>query len=282
MRLRVGPVDHDLTTRALVFGVLRPPRSSSAMAAAASDVPLDDILARADRLVAEGADLLAVGGMPDGAQVGEDEELEGLVPVVAALRARFDVPLSVDTWRSQVLGDCCAAGAAVAGDSSGFVDEAYLPTAVRVGATVVATHSRLPPGEADVVADVRRVLGERVTRARAAGLADDRIIVDPGLDLGKSPAQSLTLLRETAALADLGLPLLLDAADKRFLGMALGLEPDERRLASCAAAALGIARGGRIVRASDVRGARRVVDVLQAVLAARLVQVEQRPETQDA
>ncbi|HEV8116632.1 MAG TPA: dihydropteroate synthase, partial [Acidimicrobiales bacterium] len=138
---------------------------------------------------------------------------------------------------------------------------------------------------ADVVGEVRCFLAERVERARAAGVAQDRIIVDAGLDLGKTPAQSLQLLHSSAGLADLGPPLLLSASNKRFLGELLGLGIDERRLASHAAHALGISRGCRLVRVHDVRGARRVAAVLEALLTARraqLAQASRRTESADA
>ena len=281
MRLRLGSAEHDLTTRTLVMGILN--RTRDSFFDAGAHFALDAFLARADQLVAEGADLLDVGGVKagPGPEVGEEEELDRVVPAVEALRARFDVPLSVDTWRSKVLAQACAAGAVVGNDISGFADDDYLPTAAQAGATVVATHIRLQPRVADpepvyadLVGEVRGFLQDRVARARAAGVAGDRIVVDAGLDLGKTPRQSLVLLRESAALADLGPPLLLSASNKRFLGALLDLEIDERRMASHAAHALGIARGCRIVRVHDVQGAKRVATVLEALLSARLASVE--------
>ena len=272
MRLRLGDVEHDLTTRALVMGVLD--RTPSYFDADAG-VSLDAVLGRADEAVGHGADLLDVGGVRagPGPPVGEEEELERVVPVVRALRARFDVPLSVDTWRSRVLAEACTAGVAVGNDVSGFVDPEYLPVASQGGASVVVTHTRLQGEPDDVVAAVRAFLADHVARANAAGIPDERIIVDAGLDLGKSPAQSLRLLRESAAVADLGPPLLVNASEKRFLGMLLDLDVEGRRLAGHAAAALGVARGCRIVRAHDVRGAKRVAAVLDALLSARLAHV---------
>ena len=102
-----------------------------------------------------------------------------------------------------------------------------------------------------------------------AGIERERILVDAGLDLGKTPAQSVELLRASAALAELGYPVFLSASNKRFLGDLLGLAVDERRLATVASHALGIARGCRVLRAHDVRGARRTADVMAAVLQAR-------------
>ena len=211
-----------------------------------------------------------------GPEVTEPEELERVVPAVAALTARFDVPVSVDTWRASVAAAAYEAGACVGNDISGFSDPEYLPAAAKAEATVVATHIRLLPRVPDprpryddLVADVCAFLAARSRDAEAAGIPPERIVVDAGLDLGKTAEQSLALLRASRRLAALGHPLLLSASNKTFLGVVLGLEIDERREASLAAAALGVYRGCRIVRAHDVRGTRRVCDAVAAVLEAR-------------
>ena len=120
----------------------------------------------------------------------------------------------------------------------------------------------------DVLDTVRTFLLDRAARATAAGIAADRIVLDAGLDLGKTAEQSLTLLRASAELADLGYPLLLSASNKTFLGVTLDLEIGERGPASLAATALGVSRGCRVVRVHDVAGSRQVCDVLAAVSGA--------------
>lgn len=238
----------------------------------------DALLAKADQLVADGADLVDVGGVKagPGPEVGEAEELERVVPAVEALHARFDVALSVDTWRAAVASAAFAAGAVVGNDISGFADPAYLATAARAGASVVATHIRLAPRVpdpkphyGDVVATVCASLADLAGRAEAAGIASERIMVDAGLDLGKNEPQSLELLRASDRLAGLGYAVYLSASNKRFLGALLGTDVDHRRDASQAAYALGITLGCRVLRVHDVRGARRVSDVLAAVLQSR-------------
>jgi len=236
--------------------------------------PLDRCLARADQLVAEGADVLDVGGVKagPGPEVSTQEELDRVVPAVEALAARFDLPLSVDTWRASVAAAAFEAGAVVGNDISGFADPDYLRVAASAGATVVATHIRLRPREADpepvyddVVGAVCDFLVGRAHRAESEGISPERILVDAGLDLGKIAEQSLVLLRASDRLAALGYPLLLSASNKPFLGRLLDLDIDHRREASLAAAALGVTRGCRVVRAHDVRGTRRVCDVLAAI-----------------
>jgi dihydropteroate synthase len=238
---------------------------------------LDAFYTRAEALVAEGADILDVGGVKagPGAEVTEAEELDRVVAAIAGLAARFGTPISVDTWRASVARASYEAGAVMGNDISGFADPDYLPAAAECGAAVVATHIRLAPRVADpdphyddVVVDVGAFLTERAERARAAGIPPERIVLDAGLDLGKTAAQSLTLLRASSTLAGLGYPLLLSASNKTFLGVTLDLELTERGPASLGAAALGLAWGCRILRVHDVRGTCRVRDVAAAVSAA--------------
>jgi dihydropteroate synthase len=238
---------------------------------------LDATVRRAEQLVDEGADILDVGGVKagPGPEVSESEELERVIPVVAEVRKRFDVPVSVDTWRAEVARAAYAAGAEIGNDISGFADPDYLRVSAMAGATVVATHIRLEPRVPDpephyddVVAAVCEFLVDRAQRAESAGIPAEHIVIDAGLDLGKTWEQSLGLLQRSEALAVLGYPLLLSASNKPFLGKLLDLQITERRDASLAAAAIGVARGCRIVRAHDVQGTRRVCDTIAAVIEA--------------
>ncbi len=276
MHLSLGAHRYDITTRALVMGILN--RTTDSFFDRGTYWDFDAFLAKADQLIAEGADFLDVGGVKagPGPEVTETEELERVVPAVEALHGRFDVPISVDTWRASVAKAAFEAGAVVGNDISGFADPEYLTVCADAQATAVATHIRLRPRVPDpepeypegVVAAVKAFLLDRARRAEAAGLPAERIVLDAGLDLGKTWQQSLELLRESQQLADLGYPLLLSASNKTFLGRLLDLEIDQRRDASLSATALGIARGCRIVRAHDVRGTVRVRDTIAAVLEA--------------
>ena len=273
--LILGGRRHDLTHRALVMGILN--RTPDSFYDKGATFELDKLWARAEQLVADGADILDVGGVKagPGPEVSEAEELERVVPVVAGLVARFDAPVSVDTWRAAVARAGYAEGAAMGNDISGLADPDYVTAAAAHGAAVVATHIRVAPRVADpdphyddVVGEVEAFLLDRAGRARAAGLPPERIVLDAGLDLGKTEVQSLTLLRASARLAGLGYPLLLSASNKTFLGKVLDLELTERGVASIGAAALGIAWGCRLVRVHDVRGTCRARDALAAVSEA--------------
>jgi dihydropteroate synthase len=272
-RFRLGDRVHDLTNRTLVMGVLN--RTPDSFYDRGATFALDALVHRAEQLVTEGADLLDVGGVKagPGPEVSEAEELERVVPTIQALTARLPIPLSVDTWRAGVLDAACQAGASVGNDISGFADPDYLTVAARRGASVVATHIRLRPRVPDpepryddLVGEVSAFLVERAERAVKSGLDPDQIALDAGLDLGKTPAMSAVLLRESRTLAQLGYPLLLSASNKRFLGALLDLTLEDRRAASLAAVAYGVAHGCRIVRVHDVAGTVRVCRTVDAIV----------------
>jgi dihydropteroate synthase len=272
-RLRLGERSVDIRTRVVVMGILN--RTPDSFYDRGATWDFDAFVRRAEQLVADGADLLDVGGVKagPGPDVDENEELDRVVPAVEALHARFDVPLSVDTWRASVLDAACTAGAVVGNDISGFGDPDYLRVAAKHDVTVVATHIRLRPRVPDpdphyddLVGDVTEFLGERARRAEAVGLRPEQIVFDAGLDLGKTPAQSAVLLRESAQHAILGYPLLLSASNKRFIGELLAREIDDRRAESLAAVAYGAVHGCRVVRVHDVRGTARVCRTIEAML----------------
>ena len=273
--MALGERVFDVTHRALVMGILN--RTKDSFFGPAATYDLDAFLRRAESLVADGADLLDVGGVKagPGEEVSESEELDRVVTAIAELRLRFDLPLSVDTWRASVARASFEVGACVGNDISGFADPEYLKVAADHAASVVATHIRLRPRVADphpayddVTSTVRDFLIARRDRAIQAGVRADRIIIDAGLDLGKTAAQSLQLLRDSSKLAEIGSPLLLSASNKTFLGVMFDLAVTERRESSLAATALGIGAGCRILRVHDVAGTVRVRDALARVMEA--------------
>jgi len=273
--LSVGTRTYDIAERALLMGILN--RTPDSFYDQGATFELDALIRRAEELVSAGADLLDVGGVKagPGPEVTEQEELDRVVPAITALCQRFDVPVSVDTWRASVAKESYSAGALVGNDISGFADPDYLTVAAAAGATVVATHIRIAPRVPDpepvyddVVTAVAYFLAERADRARSAGIPAERVVLDAGLDLGKTAEQSLALLRASDRLAGLGYPLLLSASNKTFLGVICDLPIDQRRDASLAAAALGVALGCRVLRVHDVAAHRQVRDVVEAILRA--------------
>ncbi len=274
--LELGSQKFDITYRALVMGILN--RTPDSFFDAGEYWDFDDFLAKADVLVAEGADFLDVGGVKagPGEDVTSEMELERVVPAVQALLDRFDLPISVDTWRAEVLEECLKIGAHVGNDISGFADPDYLPVAAKYGASVFATHIRLAPRVPDpdpiyddLVSDVAEFLLDRANQALAAGIPRQRIVLDAGMDLGKIKHQSVTLLHASDRLASLGYPLLLSASNKRFLFELLETERHDILAGTMAAHVVGIEKGCRILRAHDVKGTRRLADMMATILELR-------------
>ena len=260
-----------MTEPPIVMGILN--RTPDSFYDAGEYWGFDDFLRKAEQLVADGADMLDVGGVKagPGSEVTEDEEMERVVPAVKALADRFDLPLSIDTWRASVADEAYKSGAVLGNDISGFADTEYLQVAAAHGVSVVACHVRLAPRLADpnpiytdLFGDVKSYLAERVAWAQAVDIPKSRVYVDAGLDLGKTPEMSTALLRRSGDLGEeLGCPVLLSASNKGFLGVLCDGEIGERAIASAAAHALGTLQGCRILRVHDVRATKVVIETLQ-------------------
>lgn len=235
-----------------------------------------------------GADVLDIGGVstrPGAAPVSAADEQRRVLPVVAALAARVALPLSVDTTTAAVAAAALRAGATMVNDVSALVADADMPHVVREhGATVVLMDNRLAPAGPpdwraprvpptdDIVAAVGDWLARRVAAAAAAGIPRARLIIDPGLGFGKTPAQSLTLVRRLAALRRYPglatLPLLVGPSRKGFIGHVLGLPVAERLEGTLAVLALAAAAGADAVRVHDVGAAVRCCRMADAVMRA--------------
>ena len=276
MFVELGDTRFDVTTRALVMGILN--RTPDSFFDGGRYWDFDGFLRQAELLVDQGADFLDVGGVKagPGPEVTPSEEIERVVPAVGALRERFDLPVSVDTFRASVLEESLKAGAVVGNDISGFADPDYLSVAARHGASVVATHVRIGPRIPDPQ-PATAMCGTRWSSfcgdapmppsrpaSTAAGSWSTR-----GLDLGKTPAMSAELMRHSDDLVRLGFTVFLSASNKGFLGELTGTSVDDRTHATLGAHALGIALGCRVLRAHDVAGSRRVADMMSALLQHR-------------
>ena len=238
-------------------------------------------MARAERCLAEGADLLDIGGestRPGAAPVDEEAESRRVVPVVAALRARFPAArLSVDTRRAAVARRALEAGVDLVNDVSAGADPAMLPLAAAAGVPLALMHMRGEPATmqrdtryGDLVGEVAEALESAAERARRAGVADDRILLDPGLGFGKSAEGNELLLRQLGALRSLGIPLLVGASRKAFIGHLTGVSDPAARLAgSVAAAVVAVLRGAAVLRVHDVGATREALAVATALRRAR-------------
>jgi dihydropteroate synthase len=232
---------------------------------------------RALALVADGADIVDVGG-ESGVTYNEptspDREVARIAPLVERLVAE-GVVVSVDTWKPEVARAALDAGAAMLNDVSGLRDPALAALAAESGAGLVLMHTRAAPKQAafpdyggDVTGDVEELLRDRIALARAHGVADEQLVLDPGPDFAKTPAETVEVLRSLERLRPLGRPLLLAISRKYFLGAITGRLPAERLAGTLAAAAWAVDAGAAILRVHDVAAVRDVLAV-KAVLDGR-------------
>jgi dihydropteroate synthase len=235
---------------------------------------LKQSLSHAYSLIVEGADMLDIGGestRPGAAPVTLDEERRRVLPVIEAL-ANCGVPLSVDTQKPDLMRESVAAGASMVNDVCGLRASGAVEVIANTNAAICIMHMRgeprtmqYDPQYADVVGEVRDYLAMRVSVAEKAGIARERIVIDPGFGFGKALKHNLTLLRELRQFHDAGCTLLAGLSRKSMLGKITGREPAARVHASVAAAMLAVQNGAHIVRVHDVAATRDALAVLAAV-----------------
>jgi dihydropteroate synthase len=277
----------DWGSRTYIMGILNVTPDSFSGDGLGTD--LGATLRQAEQMVAEGADLLDVGGestRPGAEPVGLDEELRRVVPVVEALARRFDLPISIDTTKAEAASRAVEAGATMVNDIWAMRhDPAMVGVVAEAGCWVVLMHNReaVPSVDevgghyadvryADVVAEVGAWLLEATRAAESAGVRRERIVLDPGLGFGKTYRQNLELIRRLSELRVLGYPLLVGASRKSFTGRAQRLPVDQRLESSLATMVLCIAGGADVVRVHDVgpavRAARMADEIVRRTGAA--------------
>jgi dihydropteroate synthase len=235
--------------------------------------PLDALVERAHELAEAGAAIIDVGGesgRTDRPAVPVEEERDRVVPLIERLAAD-GLRVSVDTWRATVARAALAAGASMVNDVSGLSDVEVADACAETGADLVITHTRAPPkvkafpDYADVVADVIELLRERAAVASEHGVGEERLIFDPGIDIAKSPAESVEVLRRLPEISELGRPLLVAVSRKDFVGALTGRGPAARDAGTLAAVGVAADAGASILRVHDVAAARDYLAVRAAL-----------------
>ncbi|MGV8847266.1 dihydropteroate synthase [Tessaracoccus sp.] len=274
---RIGPRDFDFDTQVAVMAVVN--RTPDSFHDRGATFALRKAVEGGVRAAELGADWVDIGGVPfgRGPAVSVDEEIDRVIPVIAALvAARDDIVISVDTNRAAVARAAIEAGAAVINDTSGLGDPDMAGVVASGNAYLIVCHSLGAPRQEkpaahfdDVVGEVRSFLVERVARAEVAGIPRGRLIIDPGHDLGKNTLHSLELTRRLAEIADIGLPLLAAVSNKDFIGESIDQPPGQRLHGSLAAMTMCILGGARIVRVHDVQATVDAVRMTEAILGMR-------------
>jgi dihydropteroate synthase len=270
--------------RTYIMGILNVTPDSFSGDGLAGD--LEAAVAQGLRLVAEGADILDVGGestRPGAAPVPAEEELCRILPVIERLAQAVDVPISIDTYKAEVVRQAISAGASLVNDVWALRADPDLATVVAAaGVPVILMHNHSQPQwvtrtagsdghqrgveYGDLMADICRELRESMDVARQAGIAEEKVIVDPGLGFGKSKEQNLEVMDRLGELKSLGRPILVGPSRKSTIGLVLNLPPEQRVEGTAAAVAVCIARGADIVRVHDVREIVRVARMTDAIV----------------
>jgi dihydropteroate synthase len=264
----------DLGSRPAIMGILNVTPDSFYDGGKYTGV--EDAVASARAMVAGGADIIDVGGestRPGSGGVTAAEEIERLQPVVVRLTMEIDVPVSIDTRKAGVAEAMLALGAHMINDISGLAYDGRMAEVVRShGVPVVLMHMRGTPedmqehiGYDDVVCDVKREVLERVAVAEAAGIAREKIIIDPGIGFSKTAEQSAELIAGLDEFVQTGYPVLLGPSRKSFMGKLLGLEPENRLEATIATCILSVLKGVKILRVHDVGPVVRALSMVREV-----------------
>jgi dihydropteroate synthase len=273
----IGRRTFDFDHQVVVMGIVN--RTPDSFFDQGRTFELEQAVAAALNAAQAGAGWIDIGGVPfspDAGEVGPAEEIERVVPVVERTAEASDIVISVDTFRPEVAARSIAAGASVINDTTGLHDPELADVAAASGATLVITHSlalpkqhRPAPQYDDVVTEIKTFLAARVQLAVDHGVAEDRIVLDPGHDLNKNTLHTLELTRRLTEIAELGLPMLAAVSNKDFVGEATGLPKPDRMSPSIAAATICVLNGARILRMHDASAAVAAARMIEAVLGFR-------------
>lgn len=235
----------------------------------------EDALRQAERIVGDGAAIIDIGGestRPGAERVPDQQELDRVMPVIEGIVARFDTPLSIDTSKPAVMREAVAAGTAIINDIYALRSAGALEAAAGLDAAICLMHMQGTPADMqvdpkydDVVDEVSSFLVDRLKACRNAGVAADRLVVDPGFGFGKNDAHNLALLANLDQVAELGAPLLVGLSRKRMLGNLTGRDIGDRVAAGVAAALISVGKGARMIRTHDVAATVDALAVFHAI-----------------
>ena len=272
---RIGGGTLEIGPRPLIMGILNVTPDS--FSDGGRFLEPDAAVKRAVEMAEQGADLIDVGGestRPQAVPVHVDEELRRIVPVVEEVRRRLSLPLSVDTTKAEVARRALDGGADVVNDVSALRGDprmAEVVAAARCGLVLMHCQGtprtmQVDPRYENVLEEIKQFLLERMEFARSAGIAEDQILLDPGIGFGKNFTHNLTILRRLSELSELGRPVCVGLSRKSFIGQIVGRPADDRLIGSVTAALFAMLQGARVLRVHDVAETRQALAVAEALV----------------
>ncbi|MGI6006087.1 MAG: dihydropteroate synthase [Ruminococcus sp.] len=266
--MKIGNREFDLSHKTYIMGILNVTPDSFSDGGKWNS--MDRALFHAEEMLREGADIIDVGGestRPGHQQISDEEEIGRTAPVIAALKKRFDVPVSVDTYKSAVARAALAEGADLINDIWGFkYDEKMAGIVAQTGAVCCLMHNKRQAVYRDFMKDMMEETLECARIAEAAGVGKDRILLDPGIGFGKTYEMNLEALRCLKQFCSMGYPVLLGTSRKSVIGLALDLPADQRVEGTLATTVLGVLAGCAFVRVHDIKENSRVIRMTEAIL----------------
>lgn len=234
---------------------------------------LDAALSHVEQMIAEGADIIDVGGestRPGYTAISDEEEIERTVPVMEAIRARFDIPVSIDTYKSRVAEANLKAGAHLVNDIWGLKADPDMASVIaRYGAACCLMHNRREADYRDFLAELKANLAESIALARVYGIRKDGIMVDPGVGFGKTYEHNLEAIRRVGELTDLGYPVLLGTSRKSVIGLTLDIPAEERVIGTTVTTVYAVQQRCGFVRVHDVRENVQAIKMTEAIRDGR-------------
>ena len=269
--MKIGNKEFDLKERTYVMGILNVTPDSFSDGGKFNEV--DSALKRVKEMIEEGADIIDVGGestRPNFEVVKEDEEIKRVVPIIRAIKENFDIPVSIDTYKSKTAEAAIEAGADVINDIWGFKkDKEMAKVAAKYNVPCILMHNRENKEYNDLMKDVVFDLVESINIALNAGVSRENIILDPGIGFAKTLNENLIVMNNLEKIKDLGYPVLLATSRKSMIGLTLDEPVDQRVEGTIATTVLGITKGCEFVRVHDIRENKRACVMTDAMLKAK-------------
>lgn len=265
----IGNREFDVENRCYIMGILNVTPDSFSDGGKFNN--MDSALKHAEEMIRDGADIIDIGGestRPGHQVISDEEEIARVTPVIEAVKRNFDIPVSIDTYKSAVAEAALQAGADLVNDIWGFRhDERVAQVTAEYGAACCLMHNRHEPVYNDFLQDVADDMKECLRIAKNAGIPDDKIILDPGVGFGKTFEHNLMITNHFDVLLRLGYPVLLGISRKSMIGLALDLPVDERVEGTLATSVIGVMKGCSFVRVHDIKENRRAIQMTEAILS---------------
>ena len=267
--MKIGNREFDVENKTYIMGILNVTPDSFSDGGKWND--MDHALKHTEAMIAEGADILDIGGestRPGHTPVCAQEEIERVLPVIEAVKGRFDIPISVDTYKGCVAEEALKHGADLINDIWGLkYDPEMAPVIARYQAPCCLMHNKDEAVYNDFLEDMVSEMAECVKIAREAGVADDKIMLDPGVGFGKTYEMNLAAINHVDVLHRLGFPILLGTSRKSVIGNTLNLPADQRVEGTLATTVIGVMKNCAFVRVHDIKENKRIIQMTKAILA---------------